>query len=92
MIMLLLHYDFIRDSVGLARIDCDFHGCGNKLREKNAENLLPILKNNPNLTFDDLSRLLGITNRSAEYQIRKLVKMKLLRRKGARKIGKWIVL
>ena len=44
------------------------------------------------MTFNDLGQYLGITARSVEYEINKLKKMKLLRRKGGRKKGKWVVL
>lgn len=91
MMMLVFRYDFIRKSVGLVQLDTEFYGCGNKLGEKNAENMLLILKNNPSLTFNDLSRYLGITPRSVEYEINKLKRMKLLCRTGGRKNGKWIV-
>lgn len=92
MMILLLRYDFLRDSVGLARLHNNCYASGNKLGEKTSKNLLAVLKNNPNLTFDDLAHLLGITNRSVEYQLGELVKMKLLRREGAKKNGKWVVL
>jgi len=92
MLILLFSHEFLRNSVGLVRLDRDFYTCGNKLREKTSENLLLILKNNPSLTFDDLARTLNITDRSVEYQIGKLVRQNRLRRAGARKKGRWIVL
>lgn len=92
MMMLLYNYDFLRDSVGLARLENEFCGSGNKLREKPSKNLLLILKNNPHLNYNDLAGLLNISDRSVEYQIGKLVKMKLVLRTGAKKNGKWVVL
>lgn len=92
MTMLILQYDFLRDSIGLALLDSEFHCCGNKLREKTSKNLLLVLKNNPNLNFDDLAGLLNISSRSVEYKLKKLMEMNLVRRIGAKKNGKWIVL
>jgi hypothetical protein len=92
MMMLLFRYDFIRDSVGLARLDNDFYGCGDKLREKTSENIIVILKNNSDFTIQRLADTLQISYRSAEYQVGKLVKMNLIKRVGSRKNGKWIVL
>lgn len=92
MMMLVYRYDFLRDSVGLVRLDSEFYGCGNKLREEPSKNLLLILKNNPHLNFNDLAALLNISSRSVEYQVGKLVDMNLVRRTGAKKNGKWIVL
>jgi hypothetical protein len=92
MMILVLRYGFLRESVGLAQLHNDFYDSGKKLREETGKNLILILKNNPRLTFNDLAGLLGISDRSVEYEIGKLVKMKLLRREGARKNGKWSVL
>lgn len=92
MMMLVYRYDFLRDSVGLARLESEFYGSGNKLREKPSKNLLLILKNNPHLNYNDLAGLLNISSRSVEYQLNKLVEMNLIRRIGAKKNGKWVVL
>lgn len=92
-LMLILYtYDFIRDSVGLGRIDGEFSRCGNKLREKSLENVFLILKNNPTWTFDDIAKVLKTSSRSIEYEINKLKKMRLLKRTGGRKYGKWVAM
>lgn len=92
MTMLIFRYDFLRNSIGLARLNSEFYGSGNKLREEPSKNLLLILKNNPHLNFNDLAGLLNISSRSVEYQLNKLVDMNLIRRTGAKKNGKWVVL
>lgn len=91
LMMILYTYDFIRDSVGLARFEGGFSRCGNKLREKNTENVFLILKNNPTWTFCDIAAVLKTTSRCIEYEINKLKKMRLLERTGGRKNGKWVV-
>jgi predicted HTH transcriptional regulator len=92
MIMLLSRYDFLLESVGFARLNTSDYRLGNKNGEQIAKSLLDILKNNKEFTFDELGQYLGIKSRSVEYYINKLKRMNLLRREGARKNGKWVVL
>jgi Fic family protein len=92
MIVILYTYDFIRDSVGLAQINTNNRRLGNKSGEQIAKSLLNILKNNKELTFRELGQYLGIKSRKVEYYMNKLKRMNLLRRTGARKNGKWIVI
>ena len=90
--VLLLCYDFLRAPLGLARIPEEILNSGNKKREERRKNLLDIIANNPGLSARDLSGVLGIGVKAAEYRLSCLKKSGMLARKGANKNGKWVVI
>jgi ATP-dependent DNA helicase RecG len=63
-----------------------------KTSGKTSGKILSNLKQDKNLTIPDLARLIGVTERSIERNIRKLQDLGLLRRIGPAKGGHWEVI
>lgn len=58
-------------------------------RKKTQEYIIQIIKQNPSATINDLSKILGKTNRTIERQLRNLQERGLIIRVGAKKTGMW---
>ena len=54
--------------------------------------ILLLIKENPFLTREELSKIMNITVRGVEYNLSKLKKMGILLRVGSTKSGKWKIL
>ena len=63
-----------------------------KMSGKTSGKILVILRQDENLTIPELARLIGVTERSIERNIRKLQDQGLLRRIGPAKGGYWEVI
>jgi predicted HTH transcriptional regulator len=63
-----------------------------KTSGKTSGKILDILKQEEHLTIPELARLIGVTERSIERNIRKLQDQGLLRRIGPAKGGHWEVI
>jgi ATP-dependent DNA helicase RecG len=59
---------------------------------KTSGKILDILRKHEHLTIPELARLIGVTERSIERNIRKLQEQSLLRRVGPAKDGHWEVI
>jgi DNA-binding Lrp family transcriptional regulator len=55
---------------------------------RSAERLLTAIANNPTITYDKLSELLGIPRKTVSRDIKKLQDSGLIEREGAKKNGK----
>lgn len=62
-----------------------------KGRGKSSEDILKLLKSQPDLTQPELAEALGLSVKAVEKQIARLKDANLLRRKGGRKFGMWEV-
>lgn len=63
------------------------------VKENNFINdLINIIKSNPNISIKDLFNQLNIAERTIRYQIDKLKKVGVIKRDGSTKSGKWIVI
>jgi ATP-dependent DNA helicase RecG len=60
--------------------------------EKSTEKILKLISENPFITTAQLSENIGISIAAINKQITKLKKLTLLRRDGADKGGKWVVI
>lgn len=56
------------------------------------EKVIALIRNNPALTREIIADSLGITPKGVDYHLTKLQKEGLLKREGARKTGKWILI
>lgn len=54
--------------------------------------VVDVMRKNPTITREELSRCLNVTLRGIEWQVAKLQKDKIIRRVGGRKFGRWEVL
>ena len=54
-------------------------------------NILDIMKNNPQITLDDISEKIGIKKRTLERKVKELKENGIVKRIGSKKDGKWIV-
>ena len=59
--------------------------------DENTTRLLEFLSDNPAVTYDELSKLLGIPRRTVSREMKKLQEDGKIKREGARKNGSWIV-
>ncbi|NEW80646.1 MAG: winged helix-turn-helix transcriptional regulator [Gelidibacter sp.] len=59
---------------------------------KTAREIMEILKINPNSTSEAIAKQLKISIRGVEYNLNKLKKLGIIRREGATKNGKWLVI
>lgn len=60
--------------------------------EKSSEKILKLLKENPELSVADISKLIGISSRAAEKQFANLKEKGKIKREEPDKGGKWIVI
>ncbi len=62
-----------------------------KASEKTSSEIIILIKENPNVTIHEMSKIIGVTARSIERNIENLKKKNLLKRIGADKGGYWEV-
>ena len=67
-------------------------GTADQTREKTRENILRLLRDNPQASTAELAATLGITRKGVEWQLRKLKTEGILNRSGPDKGGRWEVL
>ncbi|MDR0605141.1 MAG: winged helix-turn-helix transcriptional regulator, partial [Bacteroidales bacterium] len=60
--------------------------------EKTAQKIINLMSENPFITKVQLSENIGVSVSAINQQITKLKKQNLLRREGADKGGKWVVI
>jgi ATP-dependent DNA helicase RecG len=60
-------------------------------REKTREKIIRMMKENPEITTEELAELAGITSKGIEWQIRKLKEEKIIKRHGSTREGRWEV-
>ena len=56
-----------------------------------ARGILSLIRENPFVTREELSKQMNITVRGVEYNLSKLKKMGILVREGSTKSGKWLI-
>ena len=59
--------------------------------DENIERLLKAISDNPTVTYDGLSALLGIPRRTISREMKKLQDNGIIEREGAKKNGRWII-
>ncbi|XKM14590.1 HTH domain-containing protein [Orbaceae bacterium ac157xtp] len=64
----------------------------NKSLNKTAQQILAILKHDPETTIFQLAIHLNVSTRTIERNIKLLQERQLLKRKGSTKTGKWLVI
>lgn len=60
-----------------------------KTRKKTREKIIQAIKENPNITVKELAKLIGITPKGVEWQLKQLREKGCIRRVGADKGGYW---
>lgn len=60
--------------------------------QKTTQKILTIIRENPNITREELAKLLGITSDGVKYHLDNLRKKRVIKRIGGRKEGHWEVL
>lgn len=73
-------------------ITMDFNPTVGETVGETALGILLLIKENPFLTREELSKKMNITVRGVEYNLSKLKKMGILLREGSTKSGKWKIL
>jgi len=63
-----------------------------KTTQKTTQKILILLSKNPDITTQQLSELVNITNDGIKWQLNKLKSQGIIRREGANKGGKWIII
>jgi len=63
-----------------------------KTTQKTAQKIFAAIRQNPEITRQELARELGITNSGVKYQLKQLQEKELLRRVGPDKGGHWDVI
>ena len=53
--------------------------------------ILEVVKENPNVTYRDMTTLLKVSQRTIELNMKKLQKLNFLRREGSSQKGKWVI-
>ena len=54
--------------------------------------IIKLVEDSPNITQDEMAKLLGVTARTIRNHIKHLVENEYIKRIGADKNGKWIVI
>ena len=66
--------------------------CGDNNKPANTqENILKLIKKNPNITQTEMAKILGITRDGISYNIKQLKNKGIIERVGATKNGKWVI-
>ena len=60
-------------------------------QETTQENILKLIKKNPNITQTEMAKILGITRDGISYNIKQLKNKGIIERVGATKNGKWVI-
>ena len=60
-------------------------------QETTQENILKLIKKNPNITQTEMAKMLGITRDGISYNIKQLKNKGIIERVGATKNGKWVI-
>ena len=60
-------------------------------QEITQENILKLIKKNPNITQTEMAKILGITRDGISYNIKQLKNKGIIERVGATKNGKWVI-
>ena len=68
---------------------CTINGTIND--DENIDRLLKAISDNPAVTYDGLSVLLGIPRRTVSREMKKLQDSGIIEREGAKKNGRWII-
>lgn len=92
LLCLLNNYECVREFLGFRKVINNRQISGKKNREEICKKILQLLSDNPKLTIKKLALALGITPKSAEWQLYKLVSANKIKRIGATKNGYWQVL
>ena len=64
----------------------------NKFSKITQKKMLQIIENNPSVTRNDLSEILGTTIDAVKYHLNNLISVGAIKREGSKKTGKWIIL
>ena len=54
--------------------------------------ILKQIKKNPQITYKDLSEVLGVSERGVKYHFQKMSKSGVIKREGSNRHGKWVIL
>ncbi|GHT65237.1 hypothetical protein AGMMS50239_24540 [Bacteroidia bacterium] len=65
---------------------------GTENNQKTVEKILAAIHNNPNITQKELVDITGLTRRGVEWNILQLKNNDIIRRDGADKGGKWVII
>jgi len=85
---------FIEDDIFKAIIPLEKIIKSSKAKRKNKTTLriIAFIGNNPTITTKELASKIGITEKGIQWQLSKLKKEKILKRKGSDKVGHWELL
>ncbi|HBX20592.1 MAG TPA: transcriptional regulator, partial [Porphyromonadaceae bacterium] len=56
------------------------------------DEIVELIKENPNITRKELENLLNRTPNSIKYHLEQLTKKGIIKREGSDRVGKWIVI
>jgi len=63
-----------------------------KTREKTRDKIISLIRTNNSITTAEIANAIGITDKGVEYHLYKLTTQGVLKHKGAKKTGKWVIL
>lgn len=63
-----------------------------KTGEETRERIIDLMRKDPEITMDGLSKIIGLSEKGIEWQIKRLKKLGMVKREGPKKGGHWKVI